>query len=294
MSLVVAGVPGSVSTEVDPAQVVLLTASIAGIALLGFGYGDARSDRSADLKVPSSLMLFANWFAIPVFAVLVVSTYVSGLKYSGGIAFADFVFQSPNWFASASLVAILVAATWLISDGVSFVAEAFNALFVKLWWLRQTLALLAVLALLGASSLLPVVASIVQQWLPLLLIPGFALAGILLTENLIRHGAFHEVSLKKGYAFYGRVGTFTVLGYLAIVALCFELVDSSGLTWLGLLSNKLYALMFFGAYSPYAIAFIGAVVWTLITAVPRVLKQEREIANVEERRTQIAGTEFVA
>ena len=287
--MALAGVPSSNQTAIDPALVVLLTSAIAGLALFAFGFGEASNDRSF---VPANVAILTNvaiWFAAPVFATLTISTYVATLKYTGGIAFADFIYQSQNWFASASLVVLIVCAIWLLADGVNLVNESLQTAFLGSWWLRQI-----VVTLLGLSMLLiPGALELSLKLLPVLLVPCFAFVGVLLTENLIRHGSFHEVSLKKGYAFYGRVGIFAIIGYLAIVAVCVELVDGTGVPFFGLLSNKLYGIMFFGSFSPYAIAFVGSVLWTFVTGIPRILKQEREIASVEERRTQIAGTEFL-
>jgi hypothetical protein len=117
-------------------------------------------------------------------------------------------------------------------------------------------------------------------------------SGAYLTDSLMRQGDYHEVSLMRSYAFYKPVAPFALVGYLALFGFGLGITDVPGLAWSGFLNRYLDSIVIFGNYSGIVLGFVGAAFWTLLTSLPRIRKQEREVAAVDERRSEIAGVEL--
>ena len=107
----------------------------------------------------------------------------------------------------------------------------------------------------------------------LLLVPLATGVGFAVAESVIRRGQYHEASLLRGYGFYGK---FNLVAFGLGISEQLEIAP-----WLG----------FAGWSSPLAplAAFGLGAVWTAVTGVPRILLQQREVAEVELRKASLTS-----
>jgi len=174
------------------------------------------------------------------------------------------------WVAAASLIVLLVNLGHIVLTQL----RAFGLNQISGWF--------SIVASLSSTSLfvLPTWAS----WLDivqLLLIPVGVGAGFALADSLLRRGSYHEASLLRGYGFYGKFNLVAVIGYLAIAAGGYAISQPLvSAPWLG----------FAGWTTPFAplAAFAAAAVWSAATGVPRILVQQREVAEVELRKASLS------
>jgi hypothetical protein len=122
-----------------------------------------------------------------------------------------------------------------------------------------------------------------STWLDLsllLLVPLAAGVGFAVADSLVRRGKYHEASLLRSYGFYGKFNLLALAGYLASVAVGFAIAQPLALApWLG----------FAGWTTPFAplAALAFALVWSAATGIPRILVQQREVAEVEQRKASL-------
>jgi hypothetical protein len=122
----------------------------------------------------------------------------------------------------------------------------------------------------------------------LLLIPGGYWIGAILSDTLLRRGAYHDASLTRGYGFYGSFNWVALIGYVLGVVLGLGIATPSDyLTWLGFLSGVLGFKVSMVFASLIAMGF--GVVFTLATGYPRIRRQQQETKAVEDRRYDLAG-----
>lgn len=115
-----------------------------------------------------------------------------------------------------------------------------------------------------------------------LLVPLAAAVGVAVAESAIRRGPYHEASLLRGYGFYGKFNLVAVIGYFVVVAFGFGIATPFELApWLG----------FAGWTTPLAflLAFGLSALWTAVTGIPRILMQQREVAEVEQRKASLSS-----
>jgi hypothetical protein len=204
-------------------------------------------------------------------------------------AFAVFAGSVPIWLATAALWVLIPALLLLIVQLFEFATESLQGLFISRGWLRSLIVATFATGIVVAGVFVPAVSEALSNGLVLALLGPAIWAGAYLTDSLMRHGDYHEVSLMRSYAFYKPVAVFAVIGYLALFGFGLGITDVAGLQWSGFLSRYLDSIVIFGNYSGIVLGFLGAAFWTLLTSLPRIRKQEREVAAVDERRSEIAG-----
>lgn len=116
-----------------------------------------------------------------------------------------------------------------------------------------------------------------------LLIPGAYWIGVALTEALVRRGNYHDASLTRGYGFYGAFNWTAFGGYLVGVVVALGITQPiTGVSWLGFLRGVL------GFEQPVVysafLAMAFAVIYTLATGIPRIIRQQKETKAVEDRK----------
>ncbi|MEO0312977.1 MAG: hypothetical protein RL140_207 [Actinomycetota bacterium] len=122
----------------------------------------------------------------------------------------------------------------------------------------------------------------------LLLIPGGYWIGAVLSDTLLRRGAFHDASLTRGYGFYGSFNWVALIGYVLGVVFGLGIaIPIDYFPWLGFLSGILGFKVSIVFASLISVAF--AVVFTLVTGYPRIRRQQQEAKAVEDRRYDLAG-----
>ncbi len=247
-----------VSTAVQTALIYLLVQ-------LAFGFVRPLKPRGTNLRAADYVA--ANVFIPSLFAaVFFASTSVS-----------------QQWFPVSALITLLsaIAAFALM---VRSTAETAELLFVKPVWARLTMVVL----------LVAVATYLVGQYLvsvPLLLlvvaVPASAAVFATLADQVARRAKVHEVSLVRGYGFYGRVSAINIVGFvlstLVGLALC------PGFTW----SAQTEAFAFMGAMTAPVASGLVAFLYTVTVSRIRVERQESEVMKVERRKNELAGIDEI-
>jgi hypothetical protein len=232
---------------------------------------------------------------VPSIIVFGLSITVLNLPVPGAdlsAVFSGFIAAVPAWLATASLWVLVPAVLVLIVQLFEFATESLQAWFISQTWVRNFAVALLAAGILVSFVFLPVVSEFLTSGLVLALLGPAIWAGAYLTDSLMRQGEYHEVSLMRSYAFYKPVAPFALVGYLALFGFGLGITEVPGLAWSGFLNRYLDSIVIFGNYSGIVLGFVGAAFWTLLTSLPRIRKQEREVAAVDERRSEIAGVEL--
>ena len=116
----------------------------------------------------------------------------------------------------------------------------------------------------------------------LLLIPSAAWMGAIIAETLLRRGKFHDASLTRAYGFYGAVNWMAMVVFALAVSSALLFAKPAIAPWLGSLSAVTGFSMSIEVAALFALGV--SFVLTLITAIPRILRQQSETRAVEERR----------
>lgn len=179
----------------------------------------------------------------------------------------------------------LLAVFGLLFMGISKLIEALKTLGTN--HIGYGSASLAALVFLGfvtvqallASSPLDLSLSLTST----LIVPAAAWIGAVLAETVMRRGSFHDASLTRSYGFYGAFNWVAFIGYLLASTLGFSIAQPVfGMTWFGFLAGTLGFSLPIGLAALATMGF--AVVFTLATSYPRILRQQRETKSVEDRR----------
>jgi hypothetical protein len=195
---------------------------------------------------------------------------------------------APSWLATASIWVLGALVVVVLVQLIEFAAESTFGLFITKTWIRTFVVVLSATALVVVSSLLPDVANLLSSLLIVSLLGPAIWASAYLTESILRQSNYHEVSLMRSYAFYKRFSIFAVAGYLLVLA--FATVIS--MDWSSVILGYIDPLLISGSFSSLVLGILAASLWTVITAYPKIRSQEREVAAVDERRSEIAGVEL--
>jgi hypothetical protein len=138
-------------------------------------------------------------------------------------------------------------------------------------------AVMAVIALLSSDPV-----DLTLSVAGLLLIPSAAWMGAIIAETLLRRGKFHDASLTRAYGFYGAVNWMAMVVFALAVSSALLFAKPAIAPWLGSLSAVTGFSMSIEVAALFALGV--SFVLTLITAIPRILRQQSETRAVEERR----------
>jgi purine-cytosine permease-like protein len=114
--------------------------------------------------------------------------------------------------------------------------------------------------------------------------------GMFISDVALRRIAYHELSLTRSYGFYGK---FNILSFFIWVistaaALLLVPINLVGMTWTGYFGTMFGITSEIGSQ---AVAFLAVVILamllTVISRIPQIRKQEREVLEVESRREQL-------
>jgi hypothetical protein len=117
-----------------------------------------------------------------------------------------------------------------------------------------------------------------------------AWAGIFVADALARTRGYHEVSLTREYGFYGKLNLVNTLGFLLAVTLGFGYLNggpqlSSWTGYLGDFTPEIFDLA--GSSIGIAMAFGLAALLPIVLGIPRIKKQERNLAELDQRRQEL-------
>ena len=245
-------------------------------------------------KTKSFTVNLIGSFLVPLLNAIGFAVMFAGIKVTTFTfdAFAQYFLLLPTWVAQTVLLALGALIVVLTSLLLEFASKPLAAFFLASRGFQLAIVATLLGVVVALTSWQPTWVDAISKLLVVLLVPVFAWLGIFICEGLLRHLPFHDVSLQRGYAFYKRISVFALIGFLSSVAfgLCITKVD---LIWgVGYFAKSLDSILFFDNLSGSVWAFLIAVAWTLLTSIPKIHKQELEIAAIDERRSEIAGVEL--
>ncbi len=217
---------------------------------------------------------------LATYAAFGVSTTLesSAPLYEFNRAFSGPLATLANFGVALTVVALIGHLTTQVAEGL----RAFNLNAKGL-----ITALVAILAL-SSPSLASVASQVFGDLLALLAIGLIAISTTpYLTESILRRANFHEVSLLRSYAFYKKVNIGALVGVLTFSTLLvgctpgpMRFIPIETPTW-------------FGEATTLVVLVVAIKLWTLAISFARVRFQEAELAQVEIRRNELAGLDFI-
>jgi hypothetical protein len=224
------------------------------------------------LKAPSASLRTGDYVA----ANLLIPSFVAAVFFSS-------ISVSQQWWATSALLA-LVASVATLALMLRSAAESIELLLIKPFWARLVVSVVlagAVTYLVG-KYLVSIPALLIM-----VAIPAAAAVFATLADQVARRAKVHEVSLVRGYGFYGRVSAINIVGFvlstLVGLALC------PGFAW----SAQTEAFAFMGAFTAPVAAGLVAFLYTVTISRIRVERQESEVMKVERRKNELAGIDEI-
>lgn len=190
---------------------------------------------------------------------------------------------SQQWSAAASAI-ILIASVASLATMLRSASYSVELLLVKPLWAR----LVIVCALIGAATYL---VGLYLVSIPLLLtmvaVPAASAVFATLADQVARRAKMHEVSLVRGYGFYGRVSAINMAGF--VISTLVGLALLPGFSW----SSQTEAFAFMGAITAPVVAGLVSFLYTVTISRIRVERQEVEVMKVERRKNELAGIDEI-
>lgn len=190
---------------------------------------------------------------------------------------------SQQWSAVASAI-ILIASVASLATMLRSASDSVELLLVKPLWARLSI----VCTLIGAATYL---VGLYLVSIPLLLtmvaVPAASAVFATLADQVARRAKMHEVSLVRGYGFYGRVSAINMVGFVISTLLGLALLP--GFSW----SSQTEAFAFMGAITAPVAAGLVSFLYTVTISRIRVERQEAEVMKVERRKNELAGIDEI-
>ena len=225
-------------------------------------------------------------FMVPLLTYGHIAALLNGHEYSSELSVIQTLMTSGNSLSATVLVDVaLVAVVGLVFVGVSKLIEALKTIgtnhigygLATLVATSVSIGIIAV-ALLTTEPLLYAL-----NLTALVLVPCSFWAGAVATETVMRRGKYHDASLTRSYGFYGSVNWVAIVGLLLATFLALAVSRPLPyLPWLGFLGDQFGFRIDIVLAGIFSLAF--AVVFTLVTGYPRIMRQQRETKAVEDRR----------
>ena len=185
-----------------------------------------------------------------------------------------------------SLLYIVIASMYSLSGNLIGIARIPG-------WVAALIGAVMVLATVLVPSLLVAVSTLHESVIELVLLAAVvaaAWAGVFISDALVRTRGYHEVSLTREYGFYGRFNLANTFGFFLAIALGFGYLNggpqlSSWSGYLGDFTPEIFAIA--GSNIGIAMAFGLAALFPVIFGIPRIKKQERNLAELDQRRQEL-------
>ena len=276
----------------------LFALALFGFAVLSFA-GDFARKLPAD--TPGSKVFFLS-FVSTLFLPLV--TGVLGLLWlfmagdTLGTSFTNEVLatvaaSAPVWVFVIFVVAVGLSLLYLVIASMYSLSGNLIGVVKIPGWVAALIGSVLVLTAVLVPSLLVAVSTLHESVLELVLLAAVvaaAWAGIFISDALVRTRGYHEVSLTREYGFYGRFNLANTFGFLLAVALGFGYLNggpqlSSWSGYLGDFTPEIFEMA--GSNIGIAMAFGLASLFPVIFGIPRIRKQERNLAELDQRRQEL-------
>lgn len=207
---------------------------------------------------------------------LLVPAYIAAIFFMS-------ISASQQWSAAASAI-ILIASVASLATMLRSASDSVELLLVKPLWAR----LVIVCTLIGAATYL---VGLYLVSIPLLLtmvaVPAASAVFATLADQVARRAKMHEVSLVRGYGFYGRVSAINMVGF--VISILVGLALLPGFSW----SSQTEAFAFMGAITAPLAAGLVSFLYTVTISRIRVERQEAEVMKVERRKNELAGIDEI-
>ena len=190
---------------------------------------------------------------------------------------------SQQWSAVASAL-ILIPAVASLATMLRSASDSVELLLVKPLWAR----LVIVCTLIGAATYLVGLYLVsIPFLLTMVAVPAASAVFATLADQVARRAKMHEVSLVRGYGFYGRVSAINMVGFVISTLLGLALLP--GFSW----SSQTEAFAFMGAITAPVAAGLVSFLYTVTISRIRVERQEAEVMKVERRKNELAGIDEI-
>ena len=276
----------------------LFALALFGFAVLSFS-GDFARKLPAD--TPGSKVFFLSFVSTLFLPLLTGVLGLLWLFMAGdtlGNSFTNEVLatvaaSAPVWVFVIFVVAVGLSLLYLVIASLySLSGNLIGVARIPGWAAALIGAVLVLIAVL-VPSLLVAVSTLHESVLELVILAAVvaaAWAGIFISDALARTRGYHEVSLTREYGFYGRFNLANTFGFVLAVALGFGYVNggpqlSSWSGYLGDLTPQIFEIA--GSNIGIAMAFGLAALFPVIFGIPRIKKQERNLAELDQRRQEL-------
>ena len=281
----------------------LIDLGLFAIALFGFAIFSFAGDfaRKLPVQTPGSKVFFLSFvstFFLPLITGVLGLLWLFMAGDTLGSSFTTEVLatvagSAPVWVFVTFVVAIGLSILHLITASLySLSGNLIGIAKVPGWVAALVVSLLVILGVVVPSYFVPV-STLQESVLEMVLMAGVVAAawgGIFVSDALSRTRGYHEVSLTREYGFYGRFNFVNSLGFLVAVGLGFGYLNggpqlSSWTGYLGDLTPQIYEIA--GSNIGLAIAFGFTALLPVIFGIPRIRKQERNLAELDQRRQEL-------
>ena len=270
-----------------------------------FGFATVSMSGDFARKLPSDtpgakvfFLTFVSTFFVPLIAGVLGLLWLFMAGDTLGSSFSTEVLatvagSAPVWVFVTFVVALGVSVVHLMSAAFYSLSGSMIGLVKMPAWASQLIVVLTVLVTVLVPSYL-VSASVLQEVLVELLLLSAVVAaawlGIIVADALARTRGYHEVSLTREYGFYGRINFANGFGFLVAIALGFGYLNggpqvSVWTGYLGDLTPDIFELA--GSNIGIAMAFSLAVLFPVVFGIPRIKKQEHNLAELDQRREEL-------
>lgn len=201
--------------------------------------------------------------------------------------------SAPVWVFVVFVVALGISMLHLIAGSLYSLSGNLIGIGRVPGWVATLVMTLVVLAAVLVPSYLVALSTLQESIAELILIVGVvaaAWAGIFVSDSLARTRGYHEVSLTREYGFYGRFNFGNTIGFLLATALGFGYLESAPQLspWTGYLGNltpEIFEIA--GSSIGIAMAFGLAALFPVVFGIPKIRKQERNLAQLDQRRQEL-------
>ena len=190
---------------------------------------------------------------------------------------------SQQWSAASSAVVLLASVTALATM-LRSASDSIELLLVKPLWARL---FIACILIGGATYLVGLYLISIPLLLTMVAVPAASAVFATLADQVARRAKMHEVSLVRGYGFYGRVSAINTVGFVFSTLVGLALLP--GFIW----SAQTKAFAFMGAITAPVAAGLVAFLYTVTISRIRVERQEAEVMKVERRKNELAGIDEI-
>ncbi len=273
------------------------------LALFGFAVLSISGDfaRKLPADTPGSKVFFLSFistFFLPLLTGVLglLWLFMAGDTLGGSFTnevLATVAASAPVWVFVVFVVAVGLSLLYLVIASIYSLSGNLIGIAKIPGWVAALVGAVLVLSAVLVPSLLVAVSTLHEAVMELVLIAGVVAAawtGILVSDALARTRGYHEVSLTREYGFYGRFNFANSIGFILAVTLGFGYLNGGTQvsSWSGYLGDFTPAIFdIAGSNIGIAMAFGLAALFPVVFGIPRIRKQERNLAELDQRRQEL-------